>query len=121
MGERDVLRERITNYLSTGGLFNAEMAQHDVVRDLLIDCRKALLAAHDQKVRTEVLEEVAQHVPISYRREWNIFWIECECGWNKGGAVTTGISPSPTKWAEHIRAITLSPTGPSKSEQEEMK
>ena len=34
--------ERITEYLSGGGLFNPEMAIHDAVRDLLIDCRDAL-------------------------------------------------------------------------------
>jgi hypothetical protein len=35
------LVERITSYLSSGGLNNPEMAQHRV-RDLLIDCRAAL-------------------------------------------------------------------------------
>jgi len=55
------LTERITAYLSVGGLFNPEMAEHVHVRDLLIACREALLplAAHDQKVRAEVLEEAA--------------------------------------------------------------
>lgn len=33
---------RITGYLSGGGLFNPELAIHDRVRDLLIDCRTAL-------------------------------------------------------------------------------
>lgn len=37
-----VLAARITEYLSLGGLFNPEMANHDAVRDLLIDCRAAL-------------------------------------------------------------------------------
>ena len=36
--------KRITEYLSGGGLFNPEMANHDHVRDLLIDCRNALEA-----------------------------------------------------------------------------
>ena len=36
------LRQRITDYLAGGGLFNPEMAIHDRVRDLLIDCREAL-------------------------------------------------------------------------------
>jgi hypothetical protein len=31
--------ERITEYLSHGGLFNPELMQHQTVRDLLIDCR----------------------------------------------------------------------------------
>lgn len=34
--------DRITAYLSGGGLFNPELANHDAVRDLLIDCRDAL-------------------------------------------------------------------------------
>jgi hypothetical protein len=33
------LAARITAYLSGGGLFNPELANHDAVRDLLIDCR----------------------------------------------------------------------------------
>jgi hypothetical protein len=33
----------ITEYLASGGLFNPEMANHYVVRDLLIDIRKALI------------------------------------------------------------------------------
>ena len=30
---------RITEYLSAGGLFNPEYMEHDKVRNLLIDCR----------------------------------------------------------------------------------
>ena len=33
---------RITDYLSSGGLFNPELANHDAVRELLIDCRTQL-------------------------------------------------------------------------------
>jgi hypothetical protein len=33
----DAVCDRITAYLSGGGLFNPEMANHDAVRDLLID------------------------------------------------------------------------------------
>jgi hypothetical protein len=36
------LSERITAYLSGGGLFNPELANHDAVRDLLIECRAVL-------------------------------------------------------------------------------
>jgi hypothetical protein len=32
--------ERITEYLEKGGLFNPELMEHCLVRDLLIDCRK---------------------------------------------------------------------------------
>ena len=34
--------KRINAYLQSGGLFNPEMANHDAVRDLLMDCRSAL-------------------------------------------------------------------------------
>ena len=42
--DRDALAERITQYLSAGGLVNPESMEHAKVRDLLIDCR-AILAA----------------------------------------------------------------------------
>jgi len=35
---------RITQYLTTGGAFNPELADHVAVRDLLIDCRDVLVA-----------------------------------------------------------------------------
>lgn len=34
--------ERINNYLSSGGLFNPELMEHDKVRDILIDCRNEI-------------------------------------------------------------------------------
>ena len=37
--------ERITDYLFSGGLWNPELAIHDNVRDLLIDCREELAAS----------------------------------------------------------------------------
>ena len=40
--EREAVSARITAYLSGGGLFNPELANHEAVRDLLIDCRAAL-------------------------------------------------------------------------------
>jgi hypothetical protein len=36
------LSDRITEYLSSGGLFNPELANHLAVRDLLIECREVL-------------------------------------------------------------------------------
>ena len=51
---------RITAYLAGGGLFNPELAKHDTVRDLLIDCRAAL-AAEPAQERIDALElEVRQ-------------------------------------------------------------
>jgi hypothetical protein len=40
----DLLAKRITEYLSGGGLFNPELANHEAVRDLLIECRDAFKA-----------------------------------------------------------------------------
>jgi len=34
--------ERISGYLSSGGLFNPELANHEAVRELLIDCRNRI-------------------------------------------------------------------------------
>ena len=36
------LIDRITEYLVLGGLFNPELATHDAVRDLLIECGEVL-------------------------------------------------------------------------------
>lgn len=36
------LSARITDYLFKGGLFNPELANHEAVRDLLIDIREVL-------------------------------------------------------------------------------
>lgn len=33
------MKQRINNYLMTGGLFNPELANHTEVRNLLMDCR----------------------------------------------------------------------------------
>ena len=41
------LAERITGYLASGGLFNPEMAEHEKVRDLLIDCRDVLIQVRE--------------------------------------------------------------------------
>lgn len=39
----DQLRSRISDYLTGGGLFNPELADHTAVRDLLIDLRNHLI------------------------------------------------------------------------------
>jgi hypothetical protein len=45
---REALADRITAYLAGGGLFNPELANHEAVRDLLIECRAALAAPAQQ-------------------------------------------------------------------------
>lgn len=47
----DDIVERITAYLSGGGLFNPELANHDAVRDLLIDARAELAAVTAERDR----------------------------------------------------------------------
>ncbi|MFZ3255220.1 MAG: hypothetical protein WA133_13225 [Syntrophales bacterium] len=54
-----VLAARITEYLSLGGLFNPEMANHDAVRDLLIDCRAALSSPEQGTEAVSVPPEAA--------------------------------------------------------------
>jgi hypothetical protein len=58
------LVERITAYLSGGGLVNPELAIHDAVRDLLIDCRAALSGDY-VRVPREQLEYISK-LPDSY-------------------------------------------------------
>lgn len=42
MSRAQQLVDRITYYLNTGGLFNPELADHQAVRLLLIECRDEL-------------------------------------------------------------------------------
>lgn len=44
---------RITDYLFSGGLFNPELANHDAVRDLLIDASDALTAERERADRNQ--------------------------------------------------------------------
>lgn len=48
-GNNQELINRITEYLSTGGMFNPELADHEQVRELLIECRNALLMIKDNR------------------------------------------------------------------------
>jgi hypothetical protein len=58
------LCERITDYLIGGGLWNPEGANHDEVRNLLIDCRDALAAVPPAAQRSVWLDpELVNEVP----------------------------------------------------------
>ena len=64
-----LLQYRITAYLSGGGLFNPELANHDAVRDLLIDCRAALASGDeveqlraDKRYNHDCLNRIARAV-----------------------------------------------------------
>lgn len=60
----DELVKRITGYLASGGLFNPEMAIHDRVRDLLIDCRHAL------EIRAERVKEAERQGGWVEHQKW---------------------------------------------------
>ena len=49
MKQSDLIN-KITAYLSNGGLFNPELANHIAVRDLLIECREALAQPEQEPV-----------------------------------------------------------------------
>ena len=50
------LINRITYYLSSGGLFNPELADHLAVRGLLMECRDALAQRTEQEQQIETLK-----------------------------------------------------------------
>lgn len=62
---------RITAYLSEGGLFNPELANHDNVRDLLIDCRAALTGLQSR-------EAVVRECAAVCDGEGILNWHECK-------------------------------------------
>lgn len=50
------LINRITYHLSSGGLFNPELADHLAVRNLLMECRDALAQRTEQEQQIETLK-----------------------------------------------------------------
>ncbi len=80
------IADRITEYLSVGGLFNPEIMEHDKVRDLLMDCRGHIVA----------IEALLDRVPHEYVDETDgartplRCWTDCPaCAWlllKKGNA-----------------------------------
>lgn len=53
--------DRITAYLASGGLFNPELANHDAVRDLLMDARAQLdLLASVEGASDEIVRELPE-------------------------------------------------------------
>ena len=55
---RERIEQRITAYLTTGGLFNPDLADHTAVRDLLIECREVLSAVRADALIEPPLVEV---------------------------------------------------------------
>lgn len=64
---REALIERITAYLTNGGLFNPEFANHNAVNELLIECREALALLNEDR------GEAAQHV--AYFDDGQFHWM----------------------------------------------
>jgi len=69
---------RITNYLSSGGLFNPEMMEHDKVRDLIIDARTEIQSLQSEN---EQLKELckdlveAEDANNTWNTLFNIIWL----------------------------------------------
>ncbi len=64
------------------------------------------LAAHDQKLRAEVLEEAAHHYPTNVvnrgERSASVEgWTQCACG----EAIADGVTPYKEIWQQHIRSL----------------
>jgi hypothetical protein len=80
---KEALIKRIEEYLSGGGLFNPEMANHIAVRDLLIECRIAL-AQPEQKpvawlqIGVGPLHEGDVIARTTKPKEWNSEWWKFE-------------------------------------------
>ena len=53
------LQDRIKDYLSMGGLFNPELVNHDIVRDLMLDARAELLTQKREPLSDERLKTIA--------------------------------------------------------------
>jgi hypothetical protein len=61
---QEALTKRIEEYLSAGGLFNPELANHVAVRDLLIECREAL-REHAMREVQRLGQEIEQE-PVAW-------------------------------------------------------
>ena len=70
------LINRITYYLSSGGLFNPELADHLAVRNLLMECKEALAQrSFDYKEHAEGLQRdydllLAEYNDLKAQRTW---------------------------------------------------
>ena len=65
------IAQRITDYLASGGLFNPEQADHDAVRDLLIDCRAELAEARKDAERLSFIEANKDRTLRHHKRYWS--------------------------------------------------
>ena len=75
MDALDGIAERITEYLSVGGLVNPEQMEHEKVRELLLDCRTASAATKAEYEAKLAAAEARLSYIEQLRRERSI-WIE---------------------------------------------
>ena len=54
------LQDRIKGYLSMGGLFNPELVNHDIVRDLILDERAELLTQKRKPLSPQVIGDLLE-------------------------------------------------------------
>ena len=62
------LINRITYYLSSGGLFNPELADHLAVRNLLMECREALAQRTWVGLRDDEIYSVLENLQVMHHR-----------------------------------------------------
>ena len=74
------LRERVRDYLISGGLFNPEMAIHDRVKDLIVDLDFALEARESEKPRD--WWTVGERTPTKYKHY--LVWLNVYSQWMEG-------------------------------------
>lgn len=58
--------ERCSNYLSSGGLFNPELADHNAVRDLVINCRDEIERLREDLDLTQKIARIEIDAKIRY-------------------------------------------------------
>jgi len=110
------LEQRITDYLSAGGLFNPELADHVAVRDLLIDCCKALAEqpaqqepqidiyrSFEQWKSGNVLERGVPRTEYYSKAQLDLV----EMGWNYGYDAGRAVEQALDKKAENARELGL--------------
>ena len=68
------LEDKITEYLSAGGMFNPELMEHEKVRDLLIECREEI------KQLRKALELASKPLPSVNWKDGKPYSYCPECG-----------------------------------------
>lgn len=91
------LVDRITKYLENGGLFNPEQMDHSKVRELLVDCRSALIPRKIvHKIKLEEIKHDTERGKVFagckcliWAGDGGCYWLANYCGY--GGISDAGI------------------------------